>query len=272
MDTLGEREGQNKRQFDALAASYDQLGFLLQTAQHVAQQVTLAPGAAVLDVMTGTGTVALALAARPDLEGSVVGADLSDGMLDVARAKSSGQAKVSWVQADATRLPFPDKSFDLVVCVSGLFFVPDMEAALREWRRVLRPGGEVVFSSFGKGLMGELPALWCECVGRHGVKPGFPPLGRIPSLEAAQELLNAAAYTEVSVWLDTIPYTLASPEARWADIEAGLEGAPLAQFSPEQRAQIRAEHLTELMPLFADGPLLVPLSVPLPVLIARGVR
>lgn len=268
MNNLGEREQQNRKQFDALAAAYDRMGFLTLTAGFVAEQAGARPGQAVLDVMTGTGAVALALASRVEPEGRVVGVDLSDGMLQVARDKAAGVHHVSFVQADATRLPLPDASFDLVVCASGLFFLPDMPAALREWRRVLRPGGRVLYSSYGPGLMADLPGRWRTCLERHGVQPGFPPLRRIPSLEAAQALLDEAGFEQTRATLNPISYTLATPAERWRDIEAGLEGQPLRGFAPEQAEQIRAEHLAELQPLFEGGGL----TVPLPVILARGVQ
>lgn len=261
----------NQRQFDQLAESYDRLGFLTQTAQFLAEQVEVSPGQAVLDVMTGTGTVALALVSKVLPQGRMVGLDLSEGMLAVARAKAAelGQedgGPLSFVQGDAAHLPFSDESFDVVVCASGLFFVPDMLAALREWRRVVRPGGQILFSSYGPGLMGDLPMLWRNCLGRYGVKPGFPPLGRIPSLEAAQELLQQSGLGEVQTQLIPVPYLLPSPAARWVDIESGLEGAPLKTFTPEMRLQIRDEHLTELGELFGGESL----TVPLPVVVASG--
>ncbi|PNY81811.1 class I SAM-dependent methyltransferase [Deinococcus koreensis] len=268
MDTLGERERHNQRQFDGLAASYDRMGFLALTAQFLAGAVKVQPGDAVLDVMTGTGHVALALAGAVGPSGRVVGADLSAGMLEVARAKAAGLEQLSFVQGDACSLPFADASFGAVVCASGLFFVPDMVAALREWRRLVRPGGEVVFSSFGPGLMGDLPGRWRERLGQYGVTPGSPPLGRIPTPEAAQELLQSAGFAQIRVSLSALPYTLASPQARWADIEAGLEGQPLATFTPSQQARIQAEHRADIAPLFASGPY----TVPVPVLVARGVR
>ncbi|THF84844.1 methyltransferase domain-containing protein [Deinococcus sp. KSM4-11] len=261
-------EERNQRQFDNLAASYDRMGFLTLTAQFVADQLDVRVGQEVLDVMTGTGSVALALAAKTEPGGRVVGADLSDGMLSVARSRAGGLQNVSFVQADATALPFGDASFDVVVCASGLFFVPDMVAALREWRRVVRPGGTVVVSSYGQGLMGDLPGRWRARLGAHGVTPGFPPLGRIPNQDAACDLFVAAGLAEVTVEQTDVPYVLPDVDTRWTDIVAGLEGGPLAGFTPEVRSQIEAEHRADLAPLFADGRV----TVPLPVIVARGVR
>ncbi|OOV14178.1 methyltransferase domain-containing protein [Deinococcus sp. LM3] len=269
-------EDRNRQQFDALAGGYDRLGFLARVAAFVADRVGARPGQVALDVMTGTGGVALALtgqvragqvrAGQGGAGGSVVGLDLSAGMVEVARRRVPG---AQFVVGDAAHLPFPDGSFDVVVCASGLFFVPDMGAALREWRRVVRPGGSVVFSSFGRRLLGDLPGLWRARLESHGVTPGFPPLGRIPTPEAARDLLLGAGLRDVQVDRTDLPYTLACVGDRWDEIAAGLEGQPLAGFAPSVRAQIAAQHCgLDLAPLFLRGPL----TVPLPVIVARGVR
>lgn len=263
MTTDQQRRAANARQFDRIAADYDALGFLTQAALALAAALDVAPTDRVLDIATGTGTVALALAPSA---AEVVGTDIAPAMLEQARQRAAGRSNVQFVLAEATALPFADQSFDVVVCGAGLFFVPDMVAALREWRRVLRPGGEVVFSAFGRGLLGPLPGLWRERLAGEGVKPGAPPLGRIGTVEAAKDLLIQAGFAEVTAELTPLPYTLATSAARWADIRVGLEGLPLAQFTPEVQARLEAEHLAELQPLFAAGAL----TVPIPLIVARG--
>ena len=96
-------------------------------------------GHTVLDVACGTGVVAAAAVERVGPSGAVTGVDINPGMIAVA-ARTRG---VRWAQADAARLPFPDGGFDRVLCQAGLQFVPDRLGALREMRRVLRPGGRV---------------------------------------------------------------------------------------------------------------------------------
>lgn len=259
-----ERTAQNARLFGQVAATYDQLGFLRLAALALAQQVQLAPTARVLDIATGTGEVALALAGRA---GAVTGLDLSPAMIALAQAKAeaAGQPGVQFVVGDAAQLPFADASFDAVVCAAGLFFMPDMEAALREWRRVLTPGGQLVFSSFGRGLLGTLPGLWREELGSLNLKPASPPLGRIPTPQAAQTLLQDAGFVQVTVQPVPLTYTLSAPAARWQDIALGLEGTVLHSLSAQQQAEVQARHLKRL------SALPWPQHLPVPLLLARGV-
>lgn len=99
-------------------------------------------GERVLDAGCGTGWLAAGLhRARPDLV--VIGADLSAGML--ARARAAGAAGL--IRSDAARLPLAEECVDLVVARGVLHHLPDVVSALREWRRVLHPGGAVVLSS-----------------------------------------------------------------------------------------------------------------------------
>ncbi|EYB66528.1 hypothetical protein DEIPH_ctg103orf0058 [Deinococcus phoenicis] len=266
-----ERTLQNARLFDAVAGSYDHLGFLTLAARQLVAGVAVQAGERVLDVATGTGTVALAVAPAAGPRGHVVGVDVAGRMLEVARGRAAGLPQVTFEQAEATRLPFPDGAFDRVLCASGLFFVPDMPGALREWRRVLRPGGQVAFTSFARGLLGPLPALWAARLAQEGVKPAAPPLGRLPTPEAAQEVLREAGFREATAALHALPYRFATPQARWAEIEAGVEGQVWSLMPPEQRERVRAAHLAELRELFArKSPTQGPLTVPVPVIVASG--
>jgi SAM-dependent methyltransferase len=102
----------------------------------------LREGQSVLDVACGTGAVATGAAARVGATGSVTGVDNNPGMLAAASARSRHQ--VRWQEADAQMLPFPDRSFDRVICQLGLQYFPDRLAAVQEMHRVLRPGGRAV--------------------------------------------------------------------------------------------------------------------------------
>ncbi|MDQ0286560.1 SAM-dependent methyltransferase [Desulfofundulus luciae] len=106
------------------------------------------PGMSVLDVGCGTGNYSLELARRGL---KVTGLDISPGMLAKARAKAQAEGlPVEFVQGDAVQLPFPDDSFDGVISVSAMEFVPDLGAALQEAYRVLKPRGRLVVGLIGR--------------------------------------------------------------------------------------------------------------------------
>ncbi|WP_433326856.1 class I SAM-dependent methyltransferase [Spirillospora sp. CA-294931] len=111
--------------------------------RHMDAVAEAADGSAILDVPSGGGVVLRAL--RPGRNLRYVACDISALMLDRARAEASGLGLdyVEYEEADATRLPFGDGEFDVVVSYSGLHCLPDPGAAVREWARVLRPGGTV---------------------------------------------------------------------------------------------------------------------------------
>jgi len=104
-------------------------------------------GERLLEVGPGTGHFALPMAERVGPQGAVVGLDLQPEMLDdlAQRARARGVDNLDLKQGDATALPYEDGSFDAAFLVTVLGEVPDQAAALRELRRVLRPGGRVVF-------------------------------------------------------------------------------------------------------------------------------
>ncbi|MFI0449362.1 methyltransferase domain-containing protein [Actinomadura sp. 6N118] len=105
------------------------------------------PGERVLDVACGTGIVARTAARRMEDRGQIVGVDINEGMLEVARAVSGDiRPHIEWQQGGAGELPFPDESFDLLYCQQGLQFFPNWDAALKDMGRVLAPGGRLTLA------------------------------------------------------------------------------------------------------------------------------
>jgi SAM-dependent methyltransferase len=125
-------------------------------APHLVDAAGVTSGQRVLDVACGTGIVARVAADRVRDDGRVTGLDLNAAMLEVARRVRPG---VDWRQGDAAALPFPDASFDVALCQSGLMFVPDVPRVLREMARVVTPGGTV-------GVQ-----LWSSLDRQTGIRP-----------------------------------------------------------------------------------------------------
>jgi demethylmenaquinone methyltransferase / 2-methoxy-6-polyprenyl-1,4-benzoquinol methylase len=136
--------------FDRVARGYDRTNTLLSVGNAglwrvaTTRAVDPQPGERILDVAAGTGTSTAALARRG---ATVVGFDLSEGMLGVARRRFP---QLEFVSGDAERIPFADDQFDAVTISFGLRNVRDPHAALREMFRVTRPGGRLVVCEFSQ--------------------------------------------------------------------------------------------------------------------------
>lgn len=143
--------------FATIAPRYDLINDLQSFGLHRAwkrrliQLAEVRPGCEALDVCCGTGDVAFALA---DAGARVTGADFSAPMLEVARQRQSrgsrGNETLTFVEADALRLPFPADTFDIVTIAYGLRNLADFGAGLVEMLRVLKPGGKLLILDFGK--------------------------------------------------------------------------------------------------------------------------
>jgi ubiquinone/menaquinone biosynthesis C-methylase UbiE len=124
----------------------------VELTQAVVEIATLSPGLAVLDLASGTGKLAFAAADRVRPGGIVCACDLSPGMIEVAKRNSEARCEeiVRFVQADAHSLPFPNESFDRVLCRLGIMFFRAEIDALIEVRRVLKVDGKAVFLVWGR--------------------------------------------------------------------------------------------------------------------------
>ena len=139
-------EGQVRAMFDRIARVYDVMNTVMTAGLHhrwrdrAVDLAQVGPGSRALDVATGTGDLAIALARRG---AEVTGSDFSEGMLDIARGKAGGaNPRFEW--ADALRLPYDDDSFDAATVGFGARNFSDLAAGLREMVRVVKPGGRVV--------------------------------------------------------------------------------------------------------------------------------
>jgi demethylmenaquinone methyltransferase/2-methoxy-6-polyprenyl-1,4-benzoquinol methylase len=148
--------------FDGIARRYDLVNDLVSLGQDrrwrraVVDAVAAVPGERVLDLAAGTGT-----SSEPFVDDGalVVPSDFSLGMLTVGKER---RPDLSFVAGDATRLPFADGAFDAVTISFGLRNVVDTDAALREMRRVVRPGGRVVICEFSTPTWAPFRTVYME--------------------------------------------------------------------------------------------------------------
>jgi ubiquinone/menaquinone biosynthesis C-methylase UbiE len=99
-----------------------------------------------LEIAAGSGVVTRDLAPRLPSGANYIVTDLNQPMLDYAASRQPPDARIKWRQADALALPFEDAAFDLVCCQFGAMFFPDRISGYREARRVLKPGGHLLFN------------------------------------------------------------------------------------------------------------------------------
>lgn len=195
-----------------------------QWAPLVVEAASLARGQRVLDVACGTGVVARAAAARVGPGGTVVGVDLNQAMLDVAARVAPD---LTWRRGDVAALPFPDRSFDAVLCQSALMFFPDRAAATAQMARVTRPGGRVVVQTYAP--LGEQPGYGplVDVVARHAGEEARALLGTYWSAGEAHELRRLAERAGLRVLAVDSPTAVArfASVASLVDIEVG--GTPL---------------------------------------------
>jgi ubiquinone/menaquinone biosynthesis C-methylase UbiE len=189
----------------------------------VLELVDARTGMRVLDLACGPGTLSRRLARQVAPEGEVVGVDLAPGMVEVARATNIPHCRFEVM--DIEKLTFGDGSFDAAVCGHGLQFVPDLSLALREARRVLRPGARFAASVPFEGTNDALWSLLEPAIDRW-----LP-----PARQAIDR--NSTQSTVASI-----------PEFRQAAIEAGFSTAEVETVEEH----VRWESAEQLVSMFAS--------------------
>jgi ubiquinone/menaquinone biosynthesis C-methylase UbiE len=233
--------------WDLAAADYEPLwrAQLACAQADLLAEATLAPGERVLDVACGTGLVALDAAHAVGSDGWVLGIDLSGQMVDAARRRASERrlSNASFLRMDAESLDLPDASFDVALCALGLMYMPDPGQAVREMRRVLRPGGRLVIAVWGErsrcGWSALFPIVDAEVASE--VCPLFFRLGQKDTLAR----LCAGAKFEI-IKQRRIAATLAYADADEA-CNAAFVGGPVAlawsRFNDDIRARVRSRYV-----------------------------
>ncbi|HUE09318.1 MAG TPA: methyltransferase domain-containing protein [Steroidobacteraceae bacterium] len=236
--------------WDLAADDYEPL-WQAQLAEAQAAMIALAPpapGNQVLDIACGTGLVSFEAARAVGPDGHVLGVDLSGRMLDSAerRARELKLSNCRFARMDAETLGLPDASFDVVLCALGLMYIPDPEKALREMRRVLRPGGRISLAVWGE----RSKCGWSELfriVDGEVASEVCPLFFRLGQQDTLARLCSAAEFEAVEY--RRISTTLAYADANEA-CDAAFVGGPVAlawsRFSDEARARARAGYVNSI--------------------------
>jgi ubiquinone/menaquinone biosynthesis C-methylase UbiE len=213
----------------------------------------------VLETACGTGILTERLVRHLAGQGTVVATDLNEPMIGHGQRRVPGTPHLEWRQADATKLPFTDASFDVVVCQFGLMFFPDKAGGIREAFRVLKPGGHYLLNVWDALEHNPVARIAHETIASFF--PSDPPqFYTVPfSLhDKAQTCgwLEAAGFKDIES--HSVPSVGMSPSAE--DAAIGLvEGNPVAiaimDRRPEALTDIKAAVATNLATVLGDHPL-----------------
>ena len=235
--------------FDAVASGYDDpaLRFFPLCADRIVSHLQPGRGWKILDVATGTGALAGALAQVIKPGGRVMAIDLSEGMLARAEKniKKMALENVDFIQMDAEEPEFENDYFNAVTCSFGLFFIPDMLKALKQWQRVTLPGGTVLFSSFTENAFDPLMHMFIEDLEKYGLDVTEKNVGaaRLRDADVCRDLMVAAGYSVVEQNVVQVGYHLREAEEWWDAIWNTAMRGLVEQLPQEVQLEFKSAHL-----------------------------
>jgi ubiquinone/menaquinone biosynthesis C-methylase UbiE len=254
LGVVGVDEAKAKAQltYNAAADTFDEpaLGFWDRFGAATVDRLDLPPGARVLDVCCGAGASAIPAARRVGPTGHVVGVDLADRLLDLAQAKAD-RLGLSWLElrhGDIDQIDEPPASYDAVVIVFGIFFLPDMTAALRRLWGLVAPGGQLAVTTWGPGLWEPASSVFWDAVAtvRPDLHRAWHPWDTLTDPTAVTDLLAAAGTTSVRVEAVSGVHALPDPRDFWTIVTGSGYRATHDALSPTERNAVRDITLTTL--------------------------
>jgi ubiquinone/menaquinone biosynthesis C-methylase UbiE len=229
----------------------------------------------ILDLACGTGVVARRLAQRFNGQADIVGLDLSPDMLQVAHAVSGREDLViKWHQGCAEELPFPDGSFDLVLCQFSLMFLVDRAAALAEVHRVLASGGRIALSVFQSLDRHRFYQALDQAIHRHLGASGVQDIFALGDRQELHRLLTDAGFDDVRIEPETMVARFPDPDAFLAgEIDVDTASIPSMQTLDAQARKALVSAISEemevpLREVTEDGQVVLPFHA----LLVRGLR
>lgn len=250
-----DHEAQIQATFDSVAEVYDHpvMSWFDRTAGAIASTLSLDAGAKVLDLATGTGKVAIAIAqANPEVD--VLGIDLSSGMLAQATAKGKqlGLRNLRFEQGSFSELD-NSADFSAVTCSFGLFFVDSMSETLRNFGAQLVPDGCVVLSSFAAGAFSPFSDEFLRLYAEFGGEVQPPRWLRLSSSELVSAVFQEAGLALPEVERHDFGFDLESAESWWEIVSSAGYRGMLNTLDAEQQALFKTKHIAEVTKILASG-------------------
>ena len=235
--------------FNGAADFFDHsaLSFRDYFGRKAVEKLNIGEGARVLDVCCGTGSSAIPAAELVGPPGIVIGIDLAERLLELAREKASrrGLQNISFRAADMLKLDYPTESFDAVVCVFGIFFVPDMPAAVRQLWRLVRPGGKFAITTWGRNVLEPANSLFWRSV--REVRSELPiasnPWDPISDPEGLRQMLRDGGVETEELIAENKWHPIPSPEDWWTIILGSGRRAAIEGLTPAEVTAVKETNL-----------------------------
>jgi ubiquinone/menaquinone biosynthesis C-methylase UbiE len=246
--------------FHRASSTYGRVGpgIFSHFGKNLVGHANLPRNARVLDVACGRGAVLFPAAEAVGPKGSVIGIDFAEGMVKATGGEASerGLSNAEVRQMDAEHLDFADSTFDIVLCGFAIFFFPQLERALGEFRRVLKPGGRIACSTWGNQFDADFD-WFDELVKKY--LPSAPQQdnannsSRGPDFdtsEGMEKIMQAANFTDIQVISEIADFTYTTVEEWWESLWSHGGRRRLERIEKyggsEKLAQFRTECLRQM--------------------------
>lgn len=232
--------------FSRASSTYDQVGprFFAHFGRRLVEVAQIPAGSRVLDIATGRGAVLFPAAEQVGAQGHVIGIDLAEDMVkhtaDEIRRRGVQNAEVR--QMDAEQPDFPDGSFGAVTCGYALFFLPNLDRALAEYRRVLKPGGVIAVSTWAED--DERWKWYGELLDKYRPPNApKPPAGtnRFGNPAGMEAVMREGQFENIRVIWEAAEFSYADEEDWWNTQWSHGARYPLELMPPDILAQFKAE-------------------------------
>ena len=249
MQTPDDAKARAAATYNAAADAYDDVtnSFWDRFGRRTIERLSPQPGSRILDACCGSGSSAISAAEEVGPEGYVLGIDLAEKLLELARIKAGkrGLRNVEFRVGDLLDLRVPKEEFDAAICVFGVFFVPDMAAAIRALWHVVRPGGKLAITTWGPRFFEPATTAFWNSVRevRPDLYKGFNPWDRISDPQSLQRLLSEGGVGHAEVVAEDGVHSIPSPEAWWSAVLGSGYRGTLEQLDAQAREHVRTANM-----------------------------
>lgn len=208
------------------------------------------PGEKIIDIACGTGLVSFRALDATGENGFVLGADISDKMIEIANeaAKQNNKQNIQFERMDAEELKIGNDEYDAAVCALGLMYVPDPVKALKEMHRVLKPGGRCAVAVWGKRSHCGWAEIF-EIVDKRVSSEVCPMFFNLGNNDVLMGSMHAAGFLKIHVELiNTLLHYDSAEQACAAAFAGGPVALPYFKFSDDVKKEVHAEYIASIEP------------------------